>query len=500
MHKNDLIDARKNAVSYYLFFTANSILAIFLSPILLNYLGAHSFGIWKTCQRLFDFLAAADGRSSQALKFMIVKNSQSDDEGIKQRFIGASIYVSIIFSPIFLGCLISMTLALPHFLEGLRPEDISSLKVVGWFLSLNIVLTSMLGIPDAVLMGMNKGRLSVFPQTWWLICTNIAMGFAAIAGASIASLAIITAASAGCNFITIYWITKKKIQWWGVQYPCKGELSPFFKFSSWMLFWSIVEKLILSTEILLIAYLINPVAVTKYTFTSYIPMVAIAICLLSGSSVMPTLGKLIVGEGKALEKFVSLNRQAILGLATGCAIYIVFFNKSFVTVWAGSEQYLGFSENLAIGLIFLVTAIVRNEGQMHDVLLEVKLKVIAGAISIVMTAVLAYYLCIILNFEKVVVILYSILFLRIPLVIIFSNYFNSKAKIKEFNYKKIIISFFLVVVSSALGDKVELAGWFQLIFASVIFLPLSIAIIYIFILDDISRALVKTKAMGYIKK
>ncbi len=77
----------------------------------------------------------------------------------------------------------------------------------------------------------------------------------------------------------VYLICRKKIHCFGFRKPEKEEVKIFFNFSFWVLLWSFLERLLLSTEIFLIGYLITPVEVTNYSFSAYAIQLVIPIAL-----------------------------------------------------------------------------------------------------------------------------------------------------------------------------------------------------------------------------
>ena len=99
--KNNIVARGKiNAKSGLLLFFINTITAFILNPILVGYFGAYLFGIWKSIDKYLGFASIADGKGSQALKWIVAKHESSKDNGLKQRFVGSAFIVWIIFLPI----------------------------------------------------------------------------------------------------------------------------------------------------------------------------------------------------------------------------------------------------------------------------------------------------------------------------------------------------------------------------------------------------------------
>ena len=102
MNNRLLKNTKLNALASYSSFVINSALTFFLSPFLVQYLGTATSGIWKSVQKVLSFATVADGRATQALKW-IIANSESDNNVIKKQQAGGSaLKVWTYFSPIVL--------------------------------------------------------------------------------------------------------------------------------------------------------------------------------------------------------------------------------------------------------------------------------------------------------------------------------------------------------------------------------------------------------------
>ena len=81
-------ETRRNFFAYYANFIATAVIGFFINPLMLAALGPLVFGVWKSLQRYLDFATLADGRSAQALKWIVASRSNLPDDE-KRRDIGA---------------------------------------------------------------------------------------------------------------------------------------------------------------------------------------------------------------------------------------------------------------------------------------------------------------------------------------------------------------------------------------------------------------------------
>ena len=88
-----------NAVAGYTHFAISSLLVFFVSPFLVKFLGVSVFGMWKSIEKILSFASIADGRSAQALKWVIANDESSNDLDYKKQFVGSALKIWLYFLP-----------------------------------------------------------------------------------------------------------------------------------------------------------------------------------------------------------------------------------------------------------------------------------------------------------------------------------------------------------------------------------------------------------------
>ncbi|MEE9409162.1 MAG: oligosaccharide flippase family protein [Polaribacter sp.] len=386
---NLLFKAKWNAIASYLNFGISSILIFLLSPYLVSFLGSYSFGVWKSIQKILTFATVADGRATQALKWVIANEEDNDDYRIKQQAIGSSLKVWAFFLPFMLLIIALLVWNLPYLINNLDSNMYESVYLVGLILGVNMLINPLLAIPDAILVGTNNGYKSTSIQVIGVVLSNCLMVYVAYLGYGVVGLASVILLITAMNAVLIFFICKKNIPWFGIEKPSKHQVKNFFGFSFWVFLWSFVQKLILSTEILLIGFLLTPEIVSNYVFTTYIVQLAISISLITGSAITPGLGKII--GAKELDKARGITRSlrdVIMFIAAFFGGVILLLNKNFVSLWMGEAYFIGEYSNLLIVLIMVHLVMFRIEGQVQDLSLKIKNKVIYGGLFAVLCFVL----------------------------------------------------------------------------------------------------------------
>lgn len=372
--------AKLNAATNYLNFIVLALLGFFINPILLGSLGTATFGVWKACQKFLDFATVADGRATQALKWIVAFRTDDADVDEKRRDVGAALLVWVLFLPLLVLVTLGIVIALPSLISGLDAAHIDLVYWTGAFLAGNILLTGLLSIPDAVLVGTYQGYRSMGITTAFLVLSNLGMVVSVLLHGGIVSLAIIILIAAVGNGFATWLIARRRVSWWGVDRPLRADVFRVAKFSGWVLFWSLITKLLLATDLVLISAMVGAIAVSQYTFTSYVIQFALSICLMTTSAFMPKLG-ILLGRHDWLnsQRLVSQAKQITLALATFAGAAVLLLNRSFVTLWVGPALYMGDNVNALMVAAFVQLAVIRSDAQIQDTGLKIRSKVLVGA-------------------------------------------------------------------------------------------------------------------------
>lgn len=370
-------DTKLNAIALYANFIVMALLGLLINPLLVHNLGAADFGVWKSCLRLMDLSGVADGRATQALKWIVAHGAKSNQANDLKRAVGASIIIWLLWLPILAVAAGSVIYLLPWLINGVTGDHLSIARWATVILSANVILSALVGIPDAVLFGMNQAYRSMVLTTVYLSASNTAILVAAWAGYGLPTLAAITLVATILNGFNTWLVVRRRVSWWGIAKPARADVARFAGFSNWTLVGSLVHLLLLSSEILLISFLSGPLAVTKYTFSSYSIQFAVAICLMTGSAVTPRLGTLIGGRDlQAAGKLVTQTREILLMIMTVAGAGILLLNRTFVSTWIGPEYYMGDTLNALMVIAFLQLALIRFDAQIEDVGLNIAKKVL----------------------------------------------------------------------------------------------------------------------------
>lgn len=375
-------NTKYNALALYANFIVMGLIGILINPLMVRALGMEQFGVWKACLRLLDLTAVADGRASQALKWIVAHRNREEDIGQKQRDVGAALTIWLLWTPLLFVAVITIVFYLPNLVTGISASSLPYARWLAALLGFNIVLSGLLGIADATLVGTNQGFRSYMLATTFLVLCNFGTLIVARGNYGLIGIGLVTVVCSFLNGITTWQMARRYVRWWGVRSPSLQDVKRVLSFSNWTLLGAFLQAFMLSTEVLVIGYVSGPENVSRYTFTCYVSTFVLSMCLMTGTAVTPKLGAMI-GSADTVNA-VALHdrtRELLLALVTTGAVGLILCNRPFVQSWAGPNYYLGDLVNLGVVAVFVQLALVRFDFQIQDISLQIARKVMWMAVG-----------------------------------------------------------------------------------------------------------------------
>ena len=378
-----------NAISIMLDYGAKILVLSIVTPILVAGLGRSLFGVWQMLSRLVTYMQAADGRPTQALKWVIAHEQASDDDEMKRRHVGSALGVWIVFLPVILlvgGALVYVA----PVVTKVPVEMYWIVRLAIALLVLEFLVTNLVALPESVLRGMNLGYKRMGLQASLEVVGGVLTVGAFYVGAGLVGLAgaqVILGALAGA----FYWlVVKKYVPWFGIAKPRRAEVRSFLKLSIWWFAWTSINRLLMASDIIVLGIVATTSAVTTYSLTGYAALTLLQITSMLLGAVTPGLGG-VIGL-KQYEKAARLRAEMmkltwVVLAATGSAILL--WNRSFINLWVGPEHYAGAWSNLLIVVLMVQLIFIRNDAFVIDLTLQMREKVVVGAIASVISIALS---------------------------------------------------------------------------------------------------------------
>jgi len=190
----------------------------FVTPILVASLGSSLFGIWQILGRLVTYMHAADGRPTQALKWVIANRQSIDDAEAKRRHVGSAMGVWLLFLPLLAAISAVLIWISPH-ITRVPAEQYRTIRITCTLLVVNFLLIQLVSLPEAVLRGMNLGYKRLGLQASLNIVGAALSVGALYLGAGLIGLAGAQAVLTALTGVLFLAVVKKYVSWYGVSRP-----------------------------------------------------------------------------------------------------------------------------------------------------------------------------------------------------------------------------------------------------------------------------------------
>jgi O-antigen/teichoic acid export membrane protein len=273
--------------------------------------------------------------------------------------------------------------------------------------------------------------------------------------------------------------------------------------SLWIAGGDVVAKLLLASDVLVIGTIMSASTVTMYVLTGYAALLAVNLYALAADAVMPGLAG-IIGE-KSYARAALLRRElmavtALFVTAVGCAILL--WNRSFVHLWVGGENYAGLWTNLLLVAIAVQTAFIRCDAYIIDAALQpgrrVRVSAVAAVITLTSSVILTRYaglvgLCLgVLAGRATQTIWY-------PLVV--SDCLGGEPRLShQWLIRALAVMSLLFAGSAYLGERILLQHWSGWVLAVLLTAALAFAIGLEWGLPADLRAAVRTRLTGLFQR
>ncbi|MEN8184118.1 MAG: hypothetical protein ABFS46_16450 [Myxococcota bacterium] len=352
-----------------------------INPLLVAGLGSYAFGLWQVLRQLCGYLSPASGRPTQALKWTVSTKQSSTDYDDKRRDVGSAVLVWLAFLPL-LGTLGAMLVWLaPSWLDA-PAEMHSTVRLAAAFSVATIIMASLVHVPRAVLTGEN---LAYKRMGLSAVLVLVGGGLTALALhldlglAGVAASPLITAVLTGVMFLLV---VRRNVPWFGIARPARQAARRFLGLSTWFLVWRAVMQVMRASDLVLLGILLSLESVTTYSLTKHIPQTIIGLVSVIVTASTPGLGGIIGARKfrKATEVRSELMSLTWLTLVV-VGVTVLLWNRSFVGLWVGSQHYAGAIPTLAIILMVSQFTLIRNDAAIIDLTLNLRNKVILGAIA-----------------------------------------------------------------------------------------------------------------------
>lgn len=379
--KNLTQRAYLNAVASIIDYAVRLVVGFFLTPFLVSGLGDYMYGALKTLERSLGYISPAGGRATQALKWTIAQQQASTDYEEKRRQVGNALAVWVLFLPILsvLGMLVAWFA--PSWIDA--PAGLAwTIRVAAGIMAAQVVVLNVTRLPNAVLEGENLGYKRMGLGAILVILGGGLTALALYLDTGIIGVTTAYLVSTVVNGLVYLRIMRTYVPWFGVAKPSRASVRWFFGLSWWFAGWNLVMKLMMDSDIVLLGLLVSVETVTSYTLSKYAPETIVGLVAMVVFGIAPGLGG-IIGSGD-LRRAASIRGEImsltwLIANATGTTVLL--WNRAFLGLWVGEEYYSGPTATLLIVVMATQLVLIRNDANVIDLTLNLRSKVLVGALS-----------------------------------------------------------------------------------------------------------------------
>lgn len=375
--------ASLNAVASALDYGVRALVELIVSPLLVSGLGPAAFGAWRVLWQWSGYIWGASGRSAQALQFAIANHQWTATPLEKRRFVGCAIVVWLFFLPLQLVAG-GLGIWLGPGLLGVPADQVVDFRIAAAVLTLDALILTLITLPRSTLQGENLGYARMGISTvlvalgggLMVLAVKLDLGLPGVAGAT-----LLTSILTGGVF---WYITRRRLPWFGASRPSAKLIRWFLGLSGWFLGWKFVLELMIASDLLVLAALGSLSLVAAYALTKFVAEALMQVLGLLVQATIPGIGAYL-GSG-ALHKAATLRGEVaslvwLSGTAAGATI--ILWNASFVGLWVGGDLYAGHTATLLVVILAMQIAMIRSDTFILDVALVPRIKVVAGVAAAV---------------------------------------------------------------------------------------------------------------------
>jgi len=480
--------AMANGVLSVFEFSIRSVIALIINPILVGGLGPTLFGVWKVIERLMTYMLVADGRVAQGLQSLISHNQISTNSSDNIRAVKNAVAIWVTFLPIGIAIGAIFVYLAPSIVHEL-PEYAHDIRLAAGLMMVTLLISGFSAIPIACLVGSNKAYLKFIPATISYLTVGTLMWLSIKTGLGIPGLALSQLIAALILAVLIVWTTSRAIIWYGIKKPSWTGAFVFFKFSAWYGAWTLINKIILSSDVVILGYLLSMSSVSMYVITGFSAQLLTSIAALLISACVPGFGA-VVGD-KQYDRAAAMRRElsnySWFFVGIFCAVFLSC-NQHFVRIWVGESLYAGHIVEVLILTFSIQILFIRSYSFIIDITLDIKAKVYIGICSAFLSVVLAFYL---VPLYGIVGLCCSFIAGRLPMLVVFPVILRRKlhqdGKEKLPLIRKLISVIFLSFVGYGLSSVYIPNGWFDWILMSITVSLIVIPCAFFLVLDAENR-------------
>ncbi|MBK9130713.1 MAG: polysaccharide biosynthesis C-terminal domain-containing protein [Gammaproteobacteria bacterium] len=446
-------------------FISRNIMLLILTPFLVHGLGNSVYGIWKILERLITYLYVADGRPTQGLQWMIASrqgSGHSDENRIAVRH-AIAVWMGFIPIVLFLGGMLAWFV--PAWIDA-TSDHYMQIRIATIVLVMGFLCIGLGSIAISVLVGVNLGYKRVWATLTVVILTGLLMALSLRYEYGLIGIASANAAGSLAGALLFMWIVRINVAWFPGIVPLFRGAARFLRLNIWFACWTLINKVILNSDIVILGMILTLSAVTEYSITSFAAQTLVTIIALIVGASVPGMGNMVSnGDDR---RVIETRRELLDYVWFACAIggsLIIAWNNAFITLWVGHEIYAGRLVDALILVFSIQIAMIRSDAFIIDLTLDIKRKVFIGAISAVLSVTLAFAL---VPEYGLVGLCIAMIIGRLPMTFLFTKIVHKRFRIDNSIYdvaRRFIGALIWIILLYVISNQMDASTWISFLSA-----------------------------------
>lgn len=353
-------------LSRYLAMAVSAIVSFATVPIVLKHVSKADYGLWIAIGEAVGYFVILDFGTGSAITRMVAR--MGPDPRKLSRLYSTALFVSILFSLLFLGAGFALTAVLPHW-RAIPPGRVSLARNLVLLMSVRGALTFPIRIAANTLVGLQRQAFVNLTALLGVIAAPVTYVLLFQHGTGLIALPIGMLVGTAVGSIPPFLVLKAAVPALHVSFRDAhwNEAKSLFSWSLLLFINNIAVMMIYYTDNLVIASNLNLASVTVYTLTSRLLLYWHPLLMALSDSTLPALVDLYrVGSLARFREVFMRVLRFIAACAAGLAVIASCVNGNFVAIWTGEAQNYG---GLAMTLIFAFIMIDRAVRQVNSLVL-----------------------------------------------------------------------------------------------------------------------------------
>ena len=328
----------RNAVANWLVFAFIAAVSFFLSPFIVNHLGAQKFGIWTLLGGLVGYLGLLDFSIRTAVNRYVAKDESIGAHEECSSTVSAATRLILVLSVLAVVLAGVFSLVVPYFFnipEELVPQTRLIIVVAG----LAVAASLIAGVFGGVITGLERFDISACIEIFVTFIRSAGFIWALLAGYGLTGMALAQLGSAILNLLLSMIVARKLYPQLHIR--LRGSFMPQIRkiiaFSMTMTLVYVLSQFIYYSDSLVIAAMLPIEQVTFYAIAGNLCLQVRGVAASLSYLMTPRVSALTsMGSSKVGQEIVMVSGFATL-VAAPIALTFAVRGESFITLWMGPQ-------------------------------------------------------------------------------------------------------------------------------------------------------------------